>query len=231
MTWPSPGKTAPWLLRDPATRPEPRGGSGLQYVRACRVRGLAQRRRDLSFQQPYGTRVGASHLTRESGRAAAWQTPIDADVVPSRDIRDPRFETLAGRLEEGRFRKQYAFLYEEALPQERSGMKAALKVLHALSHPCLDLLQGLNAPPHRSCASDGSNFPVYMPSWRHGTVIPTSADVLTRQSARVAPIAEEQRVWSGAKGRQNHPWALWSVFCYIHRVHVAGLLQQPCSGC
>ena len=60
------------------------------------------------------------------------QTTLDAECFPSRDIRDPRFETLAGRLEEGRFRKQYAFLYEEALQQERSGMKAALKVRHTL---------------------------------------------------------------------------------------------------
>jgi len=77
-------------------------------VRVYRVQGLAQR--------------------QDLGRP-----PIDAKAVPSRDIRDPRFETLAGRLEEGRFRKQYAFLYEEALPQERSGMKAALKVRHALT--------------------------------------------------------------------------------------------------
>ena len=41
---------------------------------------------------------------------------------------DPRFESLAGRFDQGRFRKQYAFLYEEALPQQKAELKAAAKV-------------------------------------------------------------------------------------------------------
>ena len=46
-----------------------------------------------------------------------------------RERKDPRFEDLSGRYDPGRFRKQYAFLYDEALPQERAAVKAKLKVL------------------------------------------------------------------------------------------------------
>lgn len=45
-----------------------------------------------------------------------------------RERKDPRFEDLSGRYDPGRFRKQYAFLYDEALPQERAAVKAKLKV-------------------------------------------------------------------------------------------------------
>lgn len=46
--------------------------------------------------------------------------------------KDPRFEDLSGRYNADRFRKQYAFLYEEQLPQERSSLKVAMKVGHTL---------------------------------------------------------------------------------------------------
>ncbi len=83
-----------------------------------------------------GTRVDAFESHAPIGPCCSLDRPpqVESCPAPRRDIRDPRFETLAGRLEEGRFRKQYAFLYEEALPQERSGMKAALKVRHAITH-------------------------------------------------------------------------------------------------
>lgn len=42
--------------------------------------------------------------------------------------KDPRFEDLSGAYNPDRFRKQYAFLYEQQLPAEKSGLKAAMKV-------------------------------------------------------------------------------------------------------
>lgn len=45
-----------------------------------------------------------------------------------RDTRDPRFESLsAGQYQEDTFKKQYAFLYDEKMPQERDDLRAALK--------------------------------------------------------------------------------------------------------
>ena len=68
-----------------------------------------------------------SRLSEIDNRVVSAVYSLDLPV-PDRDIRDPRFETLTGRLDESRFRKQYAFLYEEALPRERSGTRTALKV-------------------------------------------------------------------------------------------------------
>ena len=42
--------------------------------------------------------------------------------------RDPRFDDLSGNLSADRFRKQYAFLYDEQLPAERDQLKATLQV-------------------------------------------------------------------------------------------------------
>mmetsp|Transcript_4555 Transcript_4555/g.13100 ORF Transcript_4555/g.13100 Transcript_4555/m.13100 type:complete len:325 (-) Transcript_4555:426-1400(-) len=51
------------------------------------------------------------------------------DVVqtPRIERKDPRFEELSGRYNPERFRKQYSFLYDEALPQERAAVKSMLK--------------------------------------------------------------------------------------------------------
>lgn len=44
------------------------------------------------------------------------------------EVRDPRFESLsAGQYSEEQFKRRYAFLYDEKLPQERADLKAALK--------------------------------------------------------------------------------------------------------
>lgn len=45
-----------------------------------------------------------------------------------RETRDPRFDSLSGALQPDRFRKQYAFLYDEQLPDEREQLKATLQV-------------------------------------------------------------------------------------------------------
>jgi ribosomal RNA-processing protein 36 len=43
-------------------------------------------------------------------------------------VRDPRFETLsAGQYSEERFKKRYAFLYDDKLPAEREELRGALR--------------------------------------------------------------------------------------------------------
>ena len=51
-----------------------------------------------------------------------------AGVAPPRKAgRDPRFESLAGDLDGSAFRKRYAFVYEEKLPEERKRLKQLLQ--------------------------------------------------------------------------------------------------------
>lgn len=51
----------------------------------------------------------------------------DAMQAGKRASRDPRFETLSGgQYNEERFKKQYAFLYDEKLPAEREELRGAL---------------------------------------------------------------------------------------------------------
>ena len=51
-----------------------------------------------------------------------------AGVAPPRKAgRDPRFESLAGELDGGAFRKRYAFMFEEKLPEERKRLKQLLQ--------------------------------------------------------------------------------------------------------
>ena len=49
-----------------------------------------------------------------------------------RENRDPRFDSLSGTLDNDRFRKQYAFLYDEQLPADREQIKSTLQVLISL---------------------------------------------------------------------------------------------------
>nr|GMD55592.1 ribosomal RNA processing protein 36 homolog [Ipomoea batatas] len=43
--------------------------------------------------------------------------------VPKRIVRDPRFETLCGKLDEEGFKKRYNFLYQKDLPAEKEDLK------------------------------------------------------------------------------------------------------------
>ncbi|XP_031114985.1 ribosomal RNA processing protein 36 homolog [Ipomoea triloba] len=43
--------------------------------------------------------------------------------VPKRVVRDPRFETLCGKLDEEGFKKRYNFLYQKDLPAEKEDLK------------------------------------------------------------------------------------------------------------
>jgi ribosomal RNA-processing protein 36 len=57
------------------------------------------------------------------------KVPVLRDVlqVGKTEFHDPRFESLAGKFVEGRFKKQYAFLYNETLPKERKALQQSLK--------------------------------------------------------------------------------------------------------
>lgn len=46
---------------------------------------------------------------------------------PKKVVRDPRFESLCGNFEEGRFRKKYSFIFDEELPKEREKLQKMLK--------------------------------------------------------------------------------------------------------
>lgn len=50
--------------------------------------------------------------------------------------RDPRFDTNIGpgAFNKDKFRKQYAFLYDDVLPQEKATLKEQLKVRQAYLH-------------------------------------------------------------------------------------------------
>ncbi|CAL8464266.1 g3801 [Coccomyxa elongata] len=52
--------------------------------------------------------------------------------VTKKETRDPRFDSLSGALQPDRFRKQYAFLYDEQLPAEREELKATLQKAKAV---------------------------------------------------------------------------------------------------
>ena len=55
-----------------------------------------------------------------------------AGVAPQRKAgRDPRFESLSGDLDDAAFRKRYAFVFEEQLPEERKRLKALLQARNA----------------------------------------------------------------------------------------------------
>lgn len=45
----------------------------------------------------------------------------------SSEGRDPRFDGLSGNFVDERFRKQYAFLFDEALPDEKRALRSTLQ--------------------------------------------------------------------------------------------------------
>ena len=51
-------------------------------------------------------------------------------AFPCSKSRDPRFENLSGKFSTDQFRKQYAFVYDEALPEEKKDLKRQLQVVH-----------------------------------------------------------------------------------------------------
>ncbi|KAL4432830.1 hypothetical protein ABPG77_008156 [Micractinium sp. CCAP 211/92] len=71
---------------------------------------------------------GGKH--RPAEMSSKRPVPVLRDTLQGgkREVRDPRFESLsAGQYSEEQFKRRYAFLYDEKLPQERAELKAALK--------------------------------------------------------------------------------------------------------
>lgn len=67
---------------------------------------------------------------RPSEASSKRPVPVLRESIqgPRAQGKDPRFESLAGgAFDERRFKSQYAFLYDEKLPEERKGLRAALK--------------------------------------------------------------------------------------------------------
>lgn len=53
---------------------------------------------------------------------------LTAAPLTRSESRDPRFENLSGKFSTDQFRKQYAFVYDEALPEEKRELKSQMQV-------------------------------------------------------------------------------------------------------
>lgn len=100
---------------------------------------------EVTFEDLQKARSDGSHLVykkdnqeKKSGRAnknrpmeASAKKPVGRfrEVVqaPKKVVRDPRFETLCGKLDVDGFRKRYDFLFEQTLPAEKEELKKQLK--------------------------------------------------------------------------------------------------------
>ncbi|KAL3144478.1 hypothetical protein ABBQ32_004218 [Trebouxia sp. C0010 RCD-2024] len=86
-----------------------------------------------SSTQPIG-KVGKSDFKRQNKNRPIEQSskrpvPRHRQVleVSNSKSRDPRFENLSGKFSTDQFRKQYAFVYDEALPEEKKDLKRQLQ--------------------------------------------------------------------------------------------------------
>ncbi|KAL3154932.1 hypothetical protein ABBQ38_011464 [Trebouxia sp. C0009 RCD-2024] len=88
-----------------------------------------------SSTQPIGTsKVGKSDFKRQNKNRPTEQSskkpvPRHRQVleVSTSKSRDPRFENLSGKFSTDQFRKQYAFVYDEALPEDKKDLKRQLQ--------------------------------------------------------------------------------------------------------
>lgn len=106
---------------------------------------IEQELADVTFEELQKARSNGSHAVfrksnseKKAGRAnknrpmeASTKKPVgrfrEIIQVPKKVIRDPRFETLCGRLDEEGFKKRYNFLYANNLPAERQELEKSLK--------------------------------------------------------------------------------------------------------
>jgi len=63
-------------------------------------------------------------------------TYTDCLCLTCSESRDPRFENLSGKFSTDQFRKQYAFVYDEALPEEKRDLKSQMQVKCSVSLIC-----------------------------------------------------------------------------------------------
>lgn len=100
---------------------------------------------DVTFGELQKARSNGSHSVyrkdnkeKKGGRAnknrpmeVSCKKPVSRfrDVIqaPKKLIRDPRFESLCGKLDTDGFKKRYSFLYEEELPAEKEQLRKQLK--------------------------------------------------------------------------------------------------------
>ncbi|XP_062074204.1 uncharacterized protein LOC133778333 isoform X1 [Humulus lupulus] len=100
---------------------------------------------DVTFEELQKARSNGSHSVpakdrkeKKVGRAnknrpmeVSCKKPVGRfrDVVqaPKKVVRDPRFESLCGTLDNDGFKKRYNFLYEEELPAEKEELRKQLK--------------------------------------------------------------------------------------------------------
>lgn len=105
---------------------------------------------DVTFEELQKARSDGSHSVyqksneaKKTGRAnknrpmeTSSKKPVnrfrEVVQVPKKVVRDPRFETLCGKLDVTGFRKRYDFLFENNLPAEREELKKRLK---KINHP------------------------------------------------------------------------------------------------
>ena len=111
-----------------------------------------------------------------------------------RESRDPRFDSLSGTLDNDRFRKRYAFLYDEQLPAERDEIKASLQVQESLPPPAHSHVQQLHGASLK-----------WQVTWLHRNASALFGGVLLRLTKQFCRTAEdeERRAKEGASGRAN----------------------------
>eukprot|EP00850_Spirogloea_muscicola_P011520 SM000071S21144 [mRNA] locus=s71:579798:581862:- [translate_table: standard] len=70
-----------------------------------------------------------ANKNRPMEQPAKKPVPRFRDVIqaPKLDVRDPRFESLCGKYDEGRFKAAYNFIYNEQLPAERQRLQKLIK--------------------------------------------------------------------------------------------------------
>jgi len=66
-------------------------------------------------------------MEMSSKRPVGRHRDVMADAGVGYKARDPRFESLSGKFDEGKFRSRFKFLYDDTLPGERAALKKALR--------------------------------------------------------------------------------------------------------
>ncbi|EFJ39293.1 hypothetical protein VOLCADRAFT_101143, partial [Volvox carteri f. nagariensis] len=64
---------------------------------------------------------------RQDGRGLAAEAADKGTCEAEGEVRDPRFDSTSGPPPTDTFRRRYAFLYNESLPQEKSELQAKIK--------------------------------------------------------------------------------------------------------
>ncbi|KAK2989036.1 hypothetical protein RJ640_018825 [Escallonia rubra] len=106
---------------------------------------LEQELADVTFEELQKARSDGSHtvykkpnVEKKGGRAnknrpmeISSKKPVgrfrEVIQVPKRVARDPRFESLCGKLDPDWFKRKYNFIYENELPAEKEELKKTLK--------------------------------------------------------------------------------------------------------